>query len=262
MTIMEKVHQHYEVAKNFVPENQIIGVFLVGSQNYGLDTSSSDVDTKCIYVPSMNDILYMRHPFSAEVEVGEDGGHISFVDIREFMRQIRKQNPNALEILFTKYWVRNYDFEQSWYKLYCSREHIARYHPAAAIDTARYFAHNYYTRMTRQGYTQKGLVNVLRFETMIVEYLEGDGSYEKCLKPVEDLEDLRNIKLGIKEYSPAEGMELAKQTIARMDAYVDQALSKYADKLKPNEKTDKFMDDFLKEIVSDFFKGELEENEH
>ena len=262
MTTMEKVQQHYEVAKNFVPENQIVGVFLVGSQNYGLDTFNSDVDTKCIYVPSMNDILYMRHPFSAEVEVGEDGGHISFVDIREFMRQIRKQNPNALEILFTEYWERNCDFEQSWYKLYCWREHIARYHQAAAIDTARHCAHNYYMRMTRQGYTQKGLVNVLRFEAMIVEYLEGEGSYEKCMKPVEDLEDLRNIKLGIKEYSPAEGMELAKKTIARMDAYVEWALSKYADKLKPNERTDKLMDEFLREIVGDFFKWELEENEN
>ena len=253
MTTMEKVQQHYEVAKNFVPENQIVGVFLVGSQNYGLDTFNSDVDTKCIYVPSMNDILYMRHPLSAEVEVGEDGGHISFVDIREFMRQIRKQNPNALEVLFTEYWERNCDFEQSWYKLYCWREHIAHYHQAAAIDTARYCAHSYYTRMVRQGYTQKNLVNILRLEAMIVEYLEGEGSYTKCLKPVEGLEDLRNIKLGIKEYSPAEGLDLAKKTLARMDAYVEWALNKYADKL---------MDDFLKEIVGDFFKWELEENEN
>jgi hypothetical protein len=72
---------------------------------------------------------------------------------------------------------------------------------------------------------------------------------------------LRNIKLGIKEYDPVDGMDLAKKTLARMDAYVEWALNKYTDKLKPNERTDKFMDDFLREIVGDFFKWELEEND-
>ena len=46
-----------------------------------------------------------------------------------------------------------------------------------------------------------------------------------------------------------------------MDAYVEWALNKYADKLKPNERTDKLMDDFLREIVGDFFKWELEEDD-
>jgi hypothetical protein len=48
---MEQVKRHYDEACKLLPEDRIVGVFLQGSQNYGLDYEGSDIDTKCIVLP-------------------------------------------------------------------------------------------------------------------------------------------------------------------------------------------------------------------
>ena len=35
--INEKVHDHYMEAREYFPNDSIVGIFLQGSQNYGLD---------------------------------------------------------------------------------------------------------------------------------------------------------------------------------------------------------------------------------
>ena len=55
---MTRVREHYEVAKTLIPEDRIVGVFLYGSQNYNMDGPNSDVDTKCLVVPSFEEIAF------------------------------------------------------------------------------------------------------------------------------------------------------------------------------------------------------------
>ena len=55
-SIMKRVREHYDEALEYFPEDKIVGVFLQGSQNYGLDYEDSDVDTKLITVPSFREI--------------------------------------------------------------------------------------------------------------------------------------------------------------------------------------------------------------
>lgn len=61
MTIMERVQEHYDEALKYFKEEQIVGIFLQGSQNYTLDIPESDVDTKLIVVPSFKDIALNKH---------------------------------------------------------------------------------------------------------------------------------------------------------------------------------------------------------
>ena len=44
--IMEQLNRHYQEALTLFPEDRIVGVFLQGSQNYGLDYEGRDIDTK------------------------------------------------------------------------------------------------------------------------------------------------------------------------------------------------------------------------
>ena len=62
--VMKRVRDHYEEALQYFPEYQIVGCFLQGSQNYGLDYEGSDVDTKLIIVPKFADICLNRKPIS------------------------------------------------------------------------------------------------------------------------------------------------------------------------------------------------------
>ena len=62
--ISTKIIEHYNEALKYFPKENIIGVFLYGSQNYGCDTENSDVDTICIVIPTLKDICFNRAPVS------------------------------------------------------------------------------------------------------------------------------------------------------------------------------------------------------
>ena len=100
--ICDKVIEHYEEALHYFDNNKIVGIFLQGSQNYGLDYEESDIDTKLIVVPTFKDIAMNKQPVSTTHFRANDE-HTDFKDIRLYMQTFRKQNLNFLEILFTKY---------------------------------------------------------------------------------------------------------------------------------------------------------------
>ena len=101
-------------------ENNIIGIFLYGSQNYNLDTPTSDWDTKAIIVPTFDEVLFDR-PLSKEIDVQRIEGeweHCEVKDIREMVNMFKKQNINFIEILYTQYkWI-NPTYLNLWNKYF------------------------------------------------------------------------------------------------------------------------------------------------
>ena len=53
--VLYRVNEHFTEALEHFPREKIVGCFLQGSQNYGLDYEGSDVDTKLIVVPDFRD---------------------------------------------------------------------------------------------------------------------------------------------------------------------------------------------------------------
>lgn len=96
--IMNRLEEHYEEAKTLIDESRIVGIFVQGSQNYGLDYEGSDIDTKLIVVPTFEDIAFNKKPIST-THVRENNEHIDLKDIRLYIETFRKQNLNFLEIL-------------------------------------------------------------------------------------------------------------------------------------------------------------------
>ena len=95
------------IYKSFIKRGYDVAyIALQGSQNYGLDMYTeeymSDIDTKAIIVPSLNDILTNRKLVS-ETVVLENNEHIDVKDIRAMFETFKKQNINFIEILFTPY---------------------------------------------------------------------------------------------------------------------------------------------------------------
>lgn len=114
------VAAHNEAAKKCIADSNmdgyIIGTFLHGSQNYNLDTDESDVDTISIFVPSCDYAIIHRpenkcHIMDDEMCAGE---HCNVKDIRNWANEILKSNPNAIEILFTDYFICDEKF--NWFK--------------------------------------------------------------------------------------------------------------------------------------------------
>ena len=104
--IFKRLQEHYLESKQYFAKNNIVGIFLQGSQNYGLETEDSDIDTKLITTPTLNDLIYNRKPMSTtHFRINKE--HIDFKDIRLMFDTFRKQNLNFIEILFTNYKIIN-----------------------------------------------------------------------------------------------------------------------------------------------------------
>lgn len=201
---------HFNEAKAMFPESQIVGVFLQGSQNYGLDVEGSDIDTKCILVPNFEDIALNRKAIST-THLRENNEHIDLKDIRLYMETFRKQNLNFLEILFTPYFIVNPLYINEWVRLVDNREAIARMNPYRAVKSMKGIAlekyhameHRYPSKVEiidKYGYDSKQLHHLARVDNYLTRYIAGD-TYENCLIPDEKtsqfLLDIKNGKLDL-----------------------------------------------------------------
>lgn len=194
--VMKRVRDHYEEALQYFPEYQIVGCFLQGSQNYGLDYEGSDVDTKLIIVPKFADIYLNRKPIST-THVRENNEHIDWKDIRLYMDTFRKQNLNFLEILFTPYCIINPMYHEEWMRLVEHREEIARMNPYRAVKSMKGIAlekfhameHRYPSKIDiidAYGYDGKQTSHQIRVYDYLRRYIKGEP-YEDCLRPSEYL---------------------------------------------------------------------------
>lgn len=121
--VQQRIQEHYNIAVD--EEYEVVGVFLQGSQNYGLAYEDSDVDSKAILLPRFNDFVLNKQPVSTTLILDNDE-HIDLKDVRLMFDCFKKQNINFVEILFTKYKVLNPKYETLLQPLFDNGELIAR----------------------------------------------------------------------------------------------------------------------------------------
>ena len=257
--INEQVAEHYQEALEYFPEENIVGIFLQGSQNYGLDTPDSDIDTKLIVTPDFHSIAMNSKPVSTtHIRANEE--HIDFKDIRLYIQTFRKQNLNFLEILYTPYFIINPLYEEEWGKLVNKREAICRMNPVRAVSAMKGVAlekyhalkHPYPSKLAvldRFGYDPKQLLHLLRVEEFIDRYINGEA-YATCLKPINP-KYLLEIKSGMLPLEEAE--EEAIKAIGNINRMVENFRS-YTE-----EKEDKGIVNFLESVQYNIMRTSVEQ---
>ena len=193
--IMEQLNRHYQEALVRYPADRIVGVFLQGSQNYGLDFEGSDIDTKCIITPTFEEIAMNKKPVST-THVLDNNEHLDAKDIRLYIQTFKKQNLNFLEILFTPYKIINPLYVDEWDRLIRWKESIARMNPFRAVKSMKGIAmekfhameHRYPSKadiIDAYGYDGKQVSHLIRVDDYLERYINGED-YESCLHPTED----------------------------------------------------------------------------
>ena len=207
--IIDKVREHYNDALAQYPEHRIIGVFYQGSGNYGLDYEGSDVDTKCVLVPSIKELAESKTISTTYVRDNDE--HIDFKDIRVMIETFRKSNLNFLEILYTKYYIINPIYKDEWDKLIAARDTIVSMNLPSLIKSMKGIAgekyhaleHRYPSRiewLDKFGYDPKQLHHLFRIKEFMHRWTNGE-SFADCLISVEPewLIDVKKGKYNLEE---------------------------------------------------------------
>lgn len=217
--IMKRVKEHYDYLKQ--KGYEIVFLALQGSQNYGLDVYDedymSDVDTKAVVLPSLEDFVYNRQPVSTTI-VLENNEHIDVKDVRVMFDTYKKQNVNFIETLFTKFKIINSKYMDLIEPLFENREEIAHINVNQALrcmagmsmEKLKAMEHPYPTiidKIEKYGYDPKQLHHIFRMNDFIKKYASGKP-YEKCLIP-DNKEFLIDIKKGC--YSLEEARRKAEE---------------------------------------------------
>ena len=260
--IMERVREHYNEALEHFPEDRIVGCFYQGSGNYCLDTPNSDVDTKLILTPTLDDIIFNRKPISTTYIRANDE-HTDWKDVRLMFQTFRKCNLNFTEILFTKYKIINPLYEEQWNRVVSNNELIARYNEVAAVRTMKGIAMEKYHAMEHRypskidiidkyGFDGKQTHHLFRVEEYLKRFIGGE-TYADCLIS-RQAEYLKNVK--IHGYlSLEEARVLAKESLERVCAMADKFREAHIEEANPD--VDKLLDDVQRNIMLIAIKQEI-----
>ena len=200
--IMERLNEHYQEALTIFPKDKILGIFIQGSQNYQLDYVGSDIDTKCIVLPTLEDICLNRKAASyTHVRVNNE--HIDFKDLRVITTDFKKQNINFLEVLFSKYKIVNEDYAKLFQPMFDHAEDIANYdnyrfvratagmsmekHKALTLDRP-----SQHEEIVKYGWATKQLHHTDRLNLFMKRRIAGE-SFADCLIDPRG-EEMSNIK--------------------------------------------------------------------
>lgn len=253
--INDRLKHDYNYVRN--QGYEVFGVFLQGSQNYQLDYDGSDIDTKCIVLPSAEDLILNKQPTSTTL-VLEDNSHIDLKDIRLMWQCFKKQNVNYLEILFTEFFYVPYEYFYFWLDMCRIREDIAHIDNYAAVncivgmvlEKKAALCHPYPTikdKIDKYGYDNKQLHHIIRCREFLDRYIAGTP-YADCLIPYDkdylisvkanyryDLDQAKAIaneavdyvKAVKQSYFDSHERVIVEETFVKMDRILVNTLTKY-----------------------------------
>lgn len=264
--ITNRLTEHVNEVKN---NNNIIYIALQGSQNYGLDTEKSDIDTKTFTVPTLHDIVLNKKPVSY-AHVMENEEHCDVKDIRLMFDCFRKQNINFLEVLFTDYYITSALYEKEINQLRAMREEIAHYNNYAAMNCMvgmamekfKALTHPYLTikwKIDKWGYDGKQLHHILRIENFIDAFFNG-ASFKTCLTTFHI--NKQGVLMAAKEnlYSLLDAERMARKSMEHINQMKEDYMKKMP--LMVNEEVKEEMDNIVYDIMVKSIKEELEEKEN
>ena len=233
-----KSHMNYAAAQS---GRAPVFAALYGSQNYGLATPESDVDTKVWLMPSFRDLALAAKPYSKELHY--DDAHVEGKDYRLMLGELRKQNMNFLETIFTPYKVVEEGSEWFYDYLYKSRELVARMDVNRGAHAFMGHMYNMYNRFKRDK-KPKQVAHLMRLYDCLQRYVLTDEPYEELLFKPNSLEYLMAVRRG---EVPMEELHDIAETYMGLATNLLEEMPKFEVNLEAEA--------FLTEAAEDFLKS-------
>lgn len=272
--IKNGLYLHLNTFKRNHPNLEWFVLVIQGSQNYGLDIYTeeykSDIDTKMLVIPSLEDIVYNKKPISTTY-ILPNNEHTDIKDIRLYFDNFKKQNINFVEILFSNYYIVNPKYQDLWDELIKNRENIAHYNynqtlrciAGMSMEKKKALCHPYPTikeKIDKYGYDGKQLHHIIRMNDFIYAYTH-NKLYKECLTYLPHKELMMEAKLN--RFSLEKALELAEffdnQTKEMKDFYLKESEDINQDALNTLNKVQ--YEVIKRKIKTDIIQEEIGKNE-
>lgn len=258
--VQKQVQSHYD--KLIELGYNVVGVFLYGSQNYELDYEKSDVDTKAIVLPTLNDIVLNKQLVSTTIDMG-DNCLCDVKDIRKMFECFKKQNINFIELLFTQYYVLNPTYKELYQPMLDNAEIIARYNNYASVncicgmslEKMNALTHPYPSimgKIEKYGFDNKQLHHILRLKEFIIRYCNGEA-YKDILIPW-NKEELLKVKSSY-VYPLDEAKQIAKDSCDFIKHFKDEYMKN--NPVKIDERAENIITKVMTDLITFSIKREV-----
>ena len=264
-----KLVEHFKEAQEL--NHEVFAIAVQGSQNYNLDVYSddyySDIDTKCIVLPSLDSVIKNDDPIS-ETHERDNKEHIDLKDIRVMFDCFKKQNVNFIEILFSDFYIVPDKYKEFWNELLQISESLVRVYPASTVRSIagmsmqklKALKHPYPTlidKINKFGYDPKQLHHIVRLNDFIKKFVAG-VSFKDALRPDSKMSKyLLDLKLG--KLSLEEAEKLAKDCDSETNNIKNEYIKIYGDSLE-SEAVYEQLDNIKLAVMKKYFVEEVTKN--
>lgn len=233
VNVEEKLKLHYDTVAEKYGEENILGVVLFGSQNYGCEYEGSDVDTKAILLPTLEDLLKYKQ-ISTQITLAVDGSICDVKHLRLMFENFLKQNINFVELLYSPYYRVDKHFYE-FMELKEMRKEISTLNPLRMLHAAAGMAHQKAEMLekpfagkeavlAKYGYDPKQLASCARLRYFVAKYME-TLDFDAAIHPSMPMREyILMAKRGKFDHA------YAKEDMEEMVAFIDEQMIK-ADQL-------------------------------
>jgi hypothetical protein len=235
--VQERVKAHYDYLSTIYDKDRILGIFAVGSMNYGTWREGvSDVDTVAIIVPAFEELCRDARGISTQKDYEQE--HITIKDIRCFCNNLLKSSIETAQILFTEYKIINPMYEDLFNKYFIEpREEIASYDMTRMLRSVKGLSQSYMTQLD----CPKKFYNLKRIHYFLQRYpyhfiQPNIITFSSCIRPQGETEKLWNqMKYGEIELTVEQQNKIVEEVNAEIEV-VDNlkycVVQEVADKLQ------------------------------
>lgn len=205
-----------------------------GSMNYNLDDESSDIDSKLIIIPTLDDIIDHKEPNYLHI-MSDNGEHCEVKGLAHYMSIVRKQNINFTEVFFTDNILVNPKYEKEFYALRKHVEELVFLDPLASIYCPLGMMRTKYNQMFKEsdgrkeniekyGYDTKSFLHLNRLANFVDRFINAlDKTPYRELITYPTGSDEHKVLMGVKHgaVSAEKAEVLAKRAIESTKIKVD-----------------------------------------
>ena len=140
--IMQGLQRHYEIALTYIPKERIVGIALWGSQNVGLDHEFSDIDSACVFIPTLEEI--QKHTdWIEQVRIEIDHEIMCLIDIRLMGYGLERRSLYHLERVYSPYKIiPNEQYIALWDQWKAMADELVSANKLAAATSINFYMQN------------------------------------------------------------------------------------------------------------------------